>query len=70
MPEFFVEFEVYCSCGAGLCQQSTGSNDRKHGGAMVTVEPCERCVQKARDEAGGEGYDRGYKDGENDFKSE
>ena len=69
MPEFSVEFEVYCLCGAGLCQQSTGSNDRR-GGARVTVGPCERCIQKARDEADGEGYGRGYRDGENDFGTE
>ena len=45
-----IEFEVQCSCGNGLCNQT--ANVR--GG--IEIEPCEKCLDKAR----GEGYDDGY----------
>ena len=56
MPSFPVEFEVYCSCGEGLCGQSIGDNG--HRGPRVTVEPCPKCLEMAR----GEGYDKGHED--------
>ena len=46
----YLEFEVWCSCGNGLCNQTT---DVKGG---ISVEPCEKCLDKAH----GEGYDEGY----------
>lgn len=54
MPEVKVEIEVWCSCGEGLCGQSTGRG--RSGG--ITVEPCDKCLKEAEQE----GYDRGYKD--------
>jgi len=48
MPSFEVEFEVFCSCGEGLCSQSEGSSGR--GGPRVTVEPCEKCKDAAYEE--------------------
>jgi hypothetical protein len=58
MPEFTVDFEVYCSkCGAGLCNQST--TEVRRGYPRVTVEPCTKCL----DDAKNEGYDEGYKTG-------
>ena len=56
MPSFKVDvdFEVYCSCGAGLCQQAEGDTDR-NGKHKVTVEPCKKCLDAAEDK----GYDRG-----------
>jgi len=59
MPEFSVDFAVYCSCGNGLCTQSRGSNKR---GPQVTVEPCEKCLQTEYDKGYQEGYDEGIKD--------
>ena len=56
MPSFEIDFEVYCSCGNGLCNQSEGSNKR---GPQVTVEPCEKCLAKEYDH----GYDIGYAEG-------
>jgi len=58
MPSFEVEFEVFCSCGEGLCGQSVGSLDR--GGPRVTVEPCEKCKDRAYED----GYDSGCRDSE------
>ena len=59
MPTVTVEaeIEVWCSCGNGLCRQSTG------GDKCVTVEPCEKCLEIAKTEGYDEGYDDGYKEG-------
>lgn len=61
MPEMMIDFEVYCSCGEGLCNQTVVSYDN-HGNIAVKVEPCERCLARARDEGEDIGYDRGYTD--------
>ena len=45
-----LEFEVWCSCGNGLCNHT---RDRKGG---IEVEPCEKCLEKAREEGKEEGY--------------
>lgn len=69
MPSFDVEFEVFCSCGEGLCNQSRGENKRGYHGhsPCVTVEPCDKCKDKAADigydKGYQEGYDKGYADG-------
>jgi len=46
-----IEFEVWCSCGNGLCNQTTNVR----GG--VEVEPCEKCLERAKDEGYNEGYE-------------
>jgi flagellar biosynthesis/type III secretory pathway protein FliH len=58
MPE--IEVEVWCSCGEGLCNQtrSMWAYNRADSNGL-TVEPCEKCLEKARDE----GYDKGYEEG-------
>jgi len=70
MPSFDVEFEVVCSCGEGLCNQSEGTSSRN--GLYVTVDPCEKCLEKARDEGYDEGhtkgYDEGYEEARKDFE--
>jgi len=48
-----VDFEVFCSCGEGLCGQSTGRQSRHRGQPQVVVEPCKRCLENARDEERG-----------------
>ena len=62
MPSFDVEFEVYCSCGAGLCDQSTGETTRQ-GGNKVVVQPCDNCLELARSKGYDEGFDHGYTEG-------
>jgi len=57
MPEIVVEVEVWCSCGEGLCGNSTGCT----GG--IIVEPCEKCLEAARTESYDEGNEAGYNDG-------
>lgn len=49
--EVSIDFEVWCSCGNGLCAQS----QNKRGG--IQVEPCERCLKDAWDEGYSEGQD-------------
>jgi len=48
MPEFETEFYVYCSCGAGLCDQTTVISNQNI--PFVTVEPCKDCLEKAKAE--------------------
>jgi len=55
-----VEFEVYCSCGNGICANTRVSYNR--GRNQVMVEPCEKCLAQARNEGYDEGYDEGLKD--------
>jgi len=64
MPEISIEIEVWCSCGEGLCNQSTGDSGRR--GPNITVEPCERCLVRARNE----GYDKGYDEAKAEFEKE
>ena len=70
MPVLELEFEVYCSCGAGLCRQTTEGRTHGRGMPFVTVEPCEKCVDAGRIAAREEGYDRGYNQGCEDMKEE
>ena len=56
MPTLSLDFEIWCSCGNGLCNQTA---NRKGG---ISVEPCEKCLDKAKDEGYQEGYDKGYED--------
>ena len=44
-----IEFEVYCECGEIL----NSKNDRND----ITVEPCEKCLETAREEGREEGYE-------------
>ena len=66
MPE--LSFEVWCSCGNGLCRQTTVTQGR--GSNRVEVEPCEICIKKAKEEGDTEGYDRGYDEGYSDGSTE
>jgi hypothetical protein len=50
--EVDVDFEVFCArCGAGLCNQSDTRASRNRKYPQVTVEPCERCLENASEEA-------------------
>lgn len=46
-----LEFEVYCSCGEGLCNQVTEGRTRGRGMPFITIEPCPHCIEVAKDEA-------------------
>lgn len=64
MPEISVDVEIWCSCNEGLCHQSS-SNRVSYGGHAspgITVEPCEKCLDKAREEGYAKGFDEGLKE--------
>ena len=56
MPTIDVDFEIWCSCGEGLCNQTSN----KKGG--IEVEPCQKCLDEAEEKGYKEGYDKGYED--------
>lgn len=64
MPTIDLEIEVWCSCGEGLCNQSTGGSGRR--GPHITVEPCEKCLSRARND----GYDEGYEECQKKYEEE
>ena len=59
MPTLNLDFGVYCSCGAGLCRQTKEGQTPGRGMPFITVEPCQHCLEVARQE----GYDEGFCDG-------
>jgi hypothetical protein len=52
-----IDFSVYCSCGEGLCNQSTTSQRGNRND--LTIKPCQKCL----DDAERKGYERGYEEG-------
>lgn len=48
-PQMSVEFEVICGhCNGGLCRSTTV--DERHNVPVVIVDPCEKCLEDAKDE--------------------
>ena len=62
MPALTLEFEVFCECGFGLCNQSTEGSNRHS--QYITVEPCSACLERERKEGDDEGYARCEEDNE------
>ncbi len=54
------KFEVFYTCGEGLCGQSGGRNSYQHGTPQVIIEPCQKCIGRVREE----GYNVGYQEGQ------
>ena len=46
-----IEIEVYCSCGNGLCNQTTYKHTYRRLERCFIVDPCENCLEKAREKA-------------------
>jgi len=66
MPEMTVQFEVFCAkCDAGLCNQTSERRRTSYSrqDPAIEVEPCEKCLEGAKEEGDSEGYDRGRADG-------
>ena len=71
MPEFTidVQFDVYCGkCGAALCPQSRTTDHQRgrNNGRYVEVDPCEKCMEDARDKGWDDGHSEGYDEGKAD----
>ncbi len=64
MPEIRIDAEVYCSCGAGLCNQTTVESSHFHSSrgvvGTIVVEPCKKCLQ----ELFNDGFSEGRKEGD------
>lgn len=61
-PAFTLEFEVFCSCGAALCNSSETGTTPRRGTPFLRVEPCGRCLEKE--------YDRGVQTGKTEGQEE
>lgn len=65
MPSLELEFEVFCGrCGDGLCNNTRESASKGRRFPSIQVDPCERCLERAKDEGINSGYDAGYADGQ------
>lgn len=49
-PAFDIEFEVYCTCGEGLCRNTKTGSTKYRGIPFIEVDPCEKCLEKAKTE--------------------
>jgi len=61
MPVFNinVDFEVFCSCGEGLCNSCTVGTTTRRGMPYIEVEPCQKCLDKQ--------YELGVEEGSKDM---
>ena len=66
MTEITVNIEIYCAvCGNGICQnatprtQSSGYNNEP----TFDIEPCEVCLENAKNEGHSEGHSEGHTEG-------
>lgn len=64
MPDININIEIYCSCGNGLCNQTSSGSTKGRGQEYFTVEPCDKCLEFAKEN----GYSKGYKDAENNLE--
>lgn len=65
MPTIEGDFEVWCNCGRRLCNSTTVDSSGRRGPSL-TIEPCERCLEKAKAEGYEEGREKGYEEGDAD----
>lgn len=63
MADVTIDVDVYCTCGNVLQAES---KEGYHGAKEFHVEPCEKCLDAAKDEGDDEGYERGLKDSEDE----
>ena len=40
-----VEFEVFCSCGAHMCNETDTRNSRNRNAPQAVVNPCQKCIE-------------------------
>jgi len=56
-----VDVEIWCGCGEWLCNQSRDASSRSQH--RIEVEPCEKCLDRAREAEYQKGYDKGHNEG-------
>ncbi len=58
MPEITVTLELSCTrCGTDLAAQAESPGGKYK---QIKVEPCEKCLDEAKEEGDDEGYSRGH----------
>ena len=60
------EFEVFCTCGNGMCSQTDIRYSWQRRFPQAVVTPCPFCLDKAHEE----GYQQGYDDAVADMEKE
>ena len=65
MPLLELEFEVFCSCGNGMCNSTT--EGRNGHSQFIEVEPCGKRLEASRNEGYNEGYEEGYAQAKEDI---
>lgn len=66
MPDITIDVDVLCSrCGDVLSNQTEFKEGYQHA-KELHVNPCEKCLDVAKDEGDDLGYERGLKDAEVD----
>jgi len=68
MPTVEVEIEVWCSCGEGLCRQTTTGRTNGRGQEYFTVEPCNKCLESATEDGKKDGWNEGYEAAQKEFE--
>ena len=64
MPSIEAEFELFCGgCRAGICNNATEGKTKGRGMPYFEIEPCDACLEKARDEGKDKGYEEGKAEG-------
>jgi hypothetical protein len=43
-----VEFEVYCTCGEGMCNRTDVRDSRSRKMPQIIVDACPECLEKAK----------------------
>ena len=56
-----VEFEVFCACGNGMCDETDTRESRNRRYPQAVVQPCPKCLQAARDEGACEAREEAQK---------
>lgn len=50
-PSIEIDIEIFCGrCGQGLCQNSSSGRTREKQQPYFNVDPCERCLDEAKQE--------------------
>lgn len=44
-----IDFEVYCTCGEGICSLATVRTSRSRGYPQIVMEPCPKCIERETD---------------------
>lgn len=51
MPIAEIDIEIYCGkCGAGMCNNTSFASTRNRSQPSFRVDPCEKCLEEARQE--------------------